>query len=125
MQAVKGDDGKLSQVRFTIRGCPQGSIMGPWCFKIYINDLPKVVRNSLCIIFADDTQLIIAGPVHTLPQLISKLKSDLIAILDWMDNNGMTLNLGKTQLILIGSTSNLSKVGVVEFEVNITIKYYY
>lgn len=53
-----------------------------------------------------------------LPYLIHKLKSDLLAILEWMDKNGMTLNLDKTQFILIGSTSNLNKVGVVEFEVN-------
>ncbi|XP_035708048.1 uncharacterized protein LOC118435748 [Folsomia candida] len=68
--------------------------------------------------FINDTQLVIAGPVHMLPYLIHKLKSDLLAILEWMDKNGMTLNLDKTQFILIGSTSNLNKVGVVEFEVN-------
>jgi exonuclease III len=116
-QYVKGDKGN-SSVKFTIRGCPQGSVQGPLIFNIYINDLPLVVKHCIVILFADDTQLFIAGKPNQLAKLIRKLESDLGNIVAWMKENGMKLNLSKTQFILLGNCHNLSKVGQVQIEID-------
>jgi len=103
---------------YTIRGCPQGSVMGPLIFSIYINDLPLVIKHCLSIIFADDTQLCIAGSPNKLHELKQKLTTDLKNIIDWMDRNGMKLNLEKTQLIVLGNAQNLTKIGEVTLEIH-------
>jgi hypothetical protein len=116
----KGKDGK-SSVKFTLRGCPQGSVLGPLIFKIYINDLPLVVRYCICILFADDTQLFIAGKPNQLNTLIHKLEDDLRIVTLWMKDNGMKLNVSKTQVILLGNAHNVAKIGPINIQIDGTI----
>lgn len=117
-QVVKGADGKVSGVRFTVNGCPQGSVMGSLVFCVYINDLPLVVRHCLLVLFADDSQLVVSGHPDRLIDIMDKMKTDLTAVIDWMKRNGMKLNLGKTQMIVFGSAANLAKVGRVTIEID-------
>ena len=50
-------DGNLSQPSSVLGGIPQGSILGPLLFLLYINDLPNCLSDTKCNMFADDTQL--------------------------------------------------------------------
>jgi len=109
-QLVKGPNNEYSHVQFTIQGCPQGSVLGSLIFNIYINDLPLVVRYCICILFADDTQLIISGYPKDLKSMIAKLEEDLKNILTWMKQNGMKINIKKTQLLVLGTPHNLSRL---------------
>jgi hypothetical protein len=120
-QFVKGKDGSRSQVQFTIRGNGQGTILGPLVFSLYINDLPKVIRFCLCILFADDTQLCIAGDPRNIKVLLEKVRLDLLEVFAWMTENGMTINVAKTQLIVIGNAANVARVGQVSIEINGTV----
>jgi hypothetical protein len=117
-QFVKGQNGKTSSVKFTLRGTCQGSVLGPLIFSIYINDLPLVVKNCLCILFADDSQLILSGHPKNIGQLLLKLKTDLEEVIKWMNENGLSLNLNKTQFIIIGNAHNIKTIGQVSFEVD-------
>jgi len=92
--------------------------LGPHVFSIYVNDLPLVVRHCLYILFADDTQLSIAGPPSQLESLLAKLKEDLDRVIAWLKLHGMKLNAAKTQLIMLGSAKNLGRLGRVSIEVD-------
>jgi len=120
-QYVKGDNGMMSVVMETKRGCPQGSVNGPLIFSIYINDLPLVIQHCLTFLFADDTQLCISGKPNQLEQMKKNLVEDLMSTLDWMTKNGMTLNVHKTQLIVLGNAYNVSQIGQISLEVNDSI----
>ena len=71
-------------------GVPQGSILGPLLFLVYINDLPLACMKCQAFLFADDTCLL--GTNCT----IEELQADLLAVSDWLQNNKLTLNIKKT-----------------------------
>ena len=51
-------------------GVPQGSILGPLLFLIYINDLPQFIQDCLLVIYADDTQILISGDIDKIHELL-------------------------------------------------------
>jgi len=80
------------------QGVPQGSILGPLLFLIYINDLPKAVEpTAIPIMFADDTSLFIKS-LNT-SQLPSGLNTAICKINKWFQDNLITLNLNKVYFI--------------------------
>jgi len=79
------------------RGVPQGLILGPLLFILYINDLPKaIMQKATPIIFADDTSIVIAR------QDVNELQEDLTLtfnqISEWFKQNSLSLNINKTCL---------------------------
>ena len=102
-------DGKSSQEYPVNAGVPQGSILGPTLFLLYINDLPDNVICDIAI-YADDTTLYSkCDPASDLWQRLefaSKLESDLRDIVDWGKKWLVDFNAGKTQLVSFDWSNN-------------------
>lgn len=119
-QAVKISN-SLSQFSHINIGVPQGSILGPLLFIIYVNSLPLYV-NCKTVMYADDTTLLFSSsdPVS----LQRNLNSNLSNIASWFYDNKLTLNVSKTKFMLFGTSKNLDKFSAVSliFDNNIIEK---
>ena len=78
-------------------GVPQGSILGPLLFLIYINDLPAALTKLIPVMFADDTNLVIKG--KNINELISTVNTELESLDDYFKANKLKLNTDKTKLV--------------------------
>ena len=79
-------------------GVPQGSILGPLLFLIYINDLPSVSTLFMPILFADDTSLFCTG--QNPDDLVQKINIEMEKIYSWVKANKVSLNVDKTNFML-------------------------
>ena len=102
-------DGKSSQEYPVNAGVPQGSILGPTLFLLYINDLPDGVICDIAI-YADDTTFYSkcdrASGLWQQLELASQLESDLRDIVDWGKKWVVDFNSGKSQLVSFDRSNN-------------------
>ena len=101
-------DGVQSDCRNITCGIPQGSILGPLLFTIYINDLPSCNLFSKPRMYADDTTLTTSAEDPCV--LEHKMNYDMNLIQSWLSANKLTLNVKKTKYMLIGSQFKLSQI---------------
>ena len=92
-------DGKVSFSELVISGVPQGTVLGPLLFLLFVNDLELVVEHSNLKLFADDSRLIKSVNPTLSCVDINKLQYDLDQILNWTSKNNMLLNETKFQLL--------------------------
>ena len=89
-------------------GVPQGSILGPLLFLVYINDLPNCLNRANPQLSADDTNLTATG--ESISDVEMAMNSDLEDLRKWLIANKLSLKVAKTEFILIGSRPTLTQI---------------
>ena len=111
---VNGSNSKLGLIR---TGIPQGSVLGPILFLLYINDLTNTVE-SLVTLFADDTNIF-----DRMEQDGSNVEKTLSIVNSWMKSNKLKCNLDKSKAVIFGETSQTAIFDKFDLMVQHCIKY--
>ena len=97
-------NGKRSYPLHINCGVPQGSVLGPLLFLLFINDLPNVSRHLKFYLFADDTNIYYDS--DTIEDLTKKVNNELKYVKRWLDANKLSLNIDKTNFVIFHSSRN-------------------
>jgi hypothetical protein len=90
-------------------GVPQGSILGPLLFLIYINDLPKTINDkTIPILFSDDTSLLVTSSNYNDLYISSNIAFRCIN--EWFEANQLNINLKKTHHILFTACNKKPRI---------------
>ena len=105
---IKNDNSVIREVKC---GVPQGSLLGPLLFIIYINDFCQVSEALSFIHFADDTNVFL---VHSdIDVLVRKVNSELKKVTNWVRANKLSLNVQKTKYMLFSNTVGTLSTDIV------------
>ena len=110
---------KQSSVAIACHGIPQGSILGPLLFIVFINDLLLYVTSSRIDLYADDTTLTSSTNYSCIGRLEGTLNLSIAEIVDWAASNKLPINDGKTKAMLITGKRLPSEINE---EMTLTIK---
>ena len=116
-QYVKIDEVK-SSIQSIKTGVPQGSIVGPLLFNIFINDIIKSSKKFNFILYADDTTLnsTVDNFGNTTDEIQSSIISELQTICKWLDLNKLCLNVNKSKFMLFHMPQRVTPL--LHFELN-------
>ena len=103
-------NGQLSSMKIIVCGVPQGSIIGPLLFIIYMNDLPQYLSDIDITMFADDTSF--ARAFKSLGEIRTELIPAFSKICRWLSFNKLSLNTVKTEFMIIGTPKYIKKLDV-------------
>ena len=99
-------NGVLSEHEQIKCGVPQGSILGPLLFLIYINDLSSIIGIATTRMYANDTNLTFTA--CNIPELQEQMSVDIQCLKNWLIANKLTLNVIKTEFMLVGSRQRIA-----------------
>ena len=105
-------DSVLSDPLPITHGVPQGAILPPLLFCIYINDLPGAPQFSQLESYVDDSKVLLSFPVNDVNNAKTKLEKDLRNVAFWCCKNDLLINPDKTKFMLIGTRQMMSKHSV-------------
>ena len=114
-QSVKCLGVKSSKCK-VMTGVPQGSILGPLLFILYLNDLTDHVQDSAVSLYADDTALYVSSDSYI--DMMLTLKVELATVSEWLAANKLTLNIKKTKYVIFGKPRQLQDMPYYNLEIN-------
>ena len=106
---------KSNQLHVTC-GVPQGSVLGPLFFLVYVNDIQGAVKNCGIKLYADDTVLYQDG--INVAEANVKLQISVNRFKEWCDVNALTINASKTKIMAFASRSRVKKCKEVDIRID-------
>ena len=100
----------FSRWRTVSCGVPQGSVLGPLLFSLYVNNISDNLRHCKYHMYADDIQIYLHTSPDNICKSIENINHDLHAVTLWSGRHGLNLNPGKSQAIVIGYPQLLNKI---------------
>ena len=100
-------NGVTSEWKDVTRGVPQGTILGPLLFTLFVNDMPAVVKRCTIHQYADDATIYASSKDSR--KVGSALEEDLERIANWISANGLVMNIAKTQLMVLSRRGRQAK----------------
>ena len=101
-------NGYLSEKRQIICGVPQGSLLDPLLFTLFLNDMPKCINCCEIALYADDTCLYTS--TKDLQEAVGNLNNDLISLSNWLSEKKLIVNLKKCEAMFMGTAQRLKKM---------------
>ena len=92
-------------------GVPQGSVLGPLLFLLYINDLAKVAKKLTFFLFADDTNIYYES--SNILDIQKTVNKELRKVRKWLEANRLALNIDKTNFVIFHSPQNIPNDRVI------------
>ena len=100
-------NGCKSNVKNIACGVPQGSILGPLLFILYINDIVNTSPILKFVLFADDTTILYSH--NDLANKIQMVNNELQKVTDWFKTNKLSINADKTNYMIMGTPQKTFK----------------
>ena len=114
-------NGSISSLKPLFAGVPQGSVLGPILFSLFINDITSCCQNSHIHMYADDVQIYLSRPPSQTEDLVSCLNDDLFRINAWSQHNQLLINASKTKALCISPRQRIPLPPLCLQEKNIEI----
>ena len=109
-------NGTISNPKTIMSGVPQGSILGPLLFLLFINDMSDSIMNSTVDMYADDTLIYFCH--RDVKTIETCLNNDLASLSKWLDDNLMKANVSKTNVMLLGTSAKTSRINHINVVMN-------
>ena len=98
-------------------GVPQGSVIGPLLFLIYVNDINRHVHLGACNLYADDTLVYCSG--STMSELKHNIQQCVSDIHEWYDQNKLVINKSKSSVMLATTRQRILHINDNNLDVHI------
>lgn len=104
------NDQDISTLIDLLFGVPQGSVLGPLLYSIYVNDIDKIFTNSSYHLYADDLQNYVPFKPLDIVNAVNIVNGEASKLVDYAKSHNLDINAAKTQVIIIGNHKLLKKL---------------
>lgn len=108
--------GAVSKFDDILKGVPQGSILGPVLFNVFMNDIFCAIKDGILFNYADDNTVLVKG--KNKPELLSRIEKNSKALIEWVTINEMEANPSKFELMISNESNSTTEFKIDNCTIN-------